>query len=197
MLICGTTYASELGGQIMLRSDFELSRRLLAEAGYDGTPVVFLHATDIPVLNNAGYVAKQQLESGGFTVKLDSMDWQTLVSRRARKEPPAQGGWNAFMTWTAAVDVFNPVGLGVLSGTCEKAWFGWPCDPEMERLLDRFARAPHLDEQKLLAEQIQLHALEFGTHAWLGQWYQPMAWRKEVSGVVNSQVPVFWNVSKE
>jgi peptide/nickel transport system substrate-binding protein len=197
MLVCGTIYASERGGEVMLRSDFELSRRLLAEAGYDGTPVVFLHATDVPVLNNAGPVAKQQLERGGFTVELESMDWQTLVSRRARKEPPAAGGWNAFMTWTLAVDVFNPAGLGVLSGTCEQAWFGWPCDQEMETLLDRFARATDLDQQRELATQIQRHALQFGTHAWLGEWYQPMAWRKEVSGVVKSPVPVFWNVTKD
>jgi peptide/nickel transport system substrate-binding protein len=197
MLVCDTTYASEPGGEVMLRSDFELSRRLLAEAGYDGTPVIFLHATDIPVLNNAGYVVKQQLERGGFTVKLESMDWQTLVSRRARKGPPAAGGWNAFMTWVSAVDVFNPVGLGVLSGTCERAWFGWPCDPEMETLLDAFARATNLDQQRELAAQIQRHALQFGTHAWLGEWYQPMAWRKEISGVVESPVPVFWNITKE
>jgi peptide/nickel transport system substrate-binding protein len=101
------------------------------------------------------------------------------------------------MTWTLAVDVFNPAGLGVLSGTCEQAWFGWPCDPEMETLLDRFARATALDQRRELAAQIQRHALQFGTHAWLGEWYQPMAWRKEISGVVTSPVPVFWNVTKE
>ena len=26
------------------------------------------------------------------------MDWQTLVTRVAKKEPPAQGGWNGFVT---------------------------------------------------------------------------------------------------
>ena len=57
-----------------------------------------MHSTDLQVLANLAPVAKQLLEKGGFTVDMQSMDWQTLVSRRAKKEPPSEGGWNAFLT---------------------------------------------------------------------------------------------------
>jgi len=30
----------------------------------------------------------------------------------------------------------------------------------------------------------------------LGQWYQPIAARKNVSGVMTAPVPVFWNIEK-
>ena len=62
------------------------------------------------------------------------MDWQTVVSRRAKKDAPDKGGWNIFYTTTVTVDADNPAGNSFTSGGCDKAWFGWPCDAEMEKL---------------------------------------------------------------
>jgi uncharacterized protein with von Willebrand factor type A (vWA) domain len=64
-------------------------KELLKEAGYDGTPVVLMQSTDIAVLTNLAPVAKSLLEKAGFKVDMQSMDWQTLVTRRAKKDPPA------------------------------------------------------------------------------------------------------------
>ena len=50
--------------------------------------------------------------------------------------------------------------------------------------------------QTELAHQIQVRALEVGTHAYVGQCIQPMAYRNTVSGVVHGPAPFFWNVSK-
>ena len=51
--------------------------------------------------------------------------------------------------------------------------------------------------QKAIAEQVQVRAMEIGTHAHAGQWYQPMAWRKDVvTGMVDGPAPFFWNVAK-
>ena len=95
MFICDTPFATDAGAEVLMSSDFERSKQLLQEAGYDGTPVTLMHSTDLQVLTNLAPVAKQLLEKGGFTVDMQSMDWQTLVSRRSKKEPPAAGGWNA------------------------------------------------------------------------------------------------------
>jgi hypothetical protein len=73
-------------------SCFERLKQLLQEAGYDGMPVVLMHSTDLQVLANLGPVAKQLLEHGGFTVDMQWMDWQTLVSpepRRSRRRKAA------------------------------------------------------------------------------------------------------------
>ena len=91
MFICNTPFATDAGAEVLMESDFERSKQLLEEAGYDGTPVVLMHSTDLQVLTNLAPVAKQLLERGGFTVDMQSMDWQTLVSRRAKKEPPVGG----------------------------------------------------------------------------------------------------------
>ena len=38
-------------------------------------------------------VAAQLLRKAGFNIDLQTMDWQTLVSRRTSKKPPREGGW--------------------------------------------------------------------------------------------------------
>ena len=35
------------------------------------------------------------------------------------------------------------------------------------------------------------------THINLGQYYQPIATRKTISGILTAPVPVFWNVEKK
>ena len=196
MFICDTPFATDAGAEVLMTSDFERSKQLLEEAGYDGTPVTLMHSTDLQVLANLAPVAKQLLEKGGFTVDMQSMDWQTLVSRRAKKEPPAEGGWNAFLTSWVAADVLNPISTAGLNASCDTAWFGWPCDEQLEQMRADFAKATDPAKQTELAHQIQARALEVGTHAYVGQWYQPIAHRDTVAGLLHGPAPFFWNVSK-
>ena len=79
MFICDTPFATDVGADVLVNSHFDRSKQLLKEAGYDGTPVVLMQSTDLPVLANLAPVAKQLLEKGGFKVDMQSMDWQTLV----------------------------------------------------------------------------------------------------------------------
>jgi len=198
MFVCGTTFATDKGGEVMLKSDFERSKQLLKEAGYDGTPVVLLHSTDLVVLANLAPVAKQLLEKGGFKVDMVSMDWQSLVARRAKKDKPAEGGWSAFMTSWVAADILNPISTAGLNATGEKGWFGWFDDPKLEAMKRAFAEETDLAKQKKIAEEIQVYvATEGTTHGWMGQWYQPMAIRKTIAGVLEGPVPYMWNIEKK
>lgn len=198
LFICGTTFASDKGTAPYFHSDFALSKKLLQEAGYDGTPVLLMHSTDLQVLTNLAPVAKSLLERGGFTVNMVDMDWQSVVARRSKKVPVSEGGWNAFLTSWGAADVLNPVSTAFLAANCADAGPGWPCDAEMEKLRDQFARESDPAKQKVLAEQVQQRAIEIGTHVWVGQWYKPIAYRKDrVDGWFYSPVTVFWNVTKK
>lgn len=198
MFVCGTPFETMKGTEGILDSNFAKAKEELKAAGYDGTPVLLMHSTDLPVLTNLGPVAADLLRKGGFTVDMQSMDWQTLVARRSKKEPPAQGGWNAFMTSWVAADILNPVMVGFLNASCDKAMFGWPCDEQIEKLRDAFAKEGDPAKQKALVEQVQERAYQYGTHVPLGQWYQPAAIRKElVSGFLTAPAPVFWNVTKK
>ena len=79
---------------------------------------------------------------------MQAMDWQTLVGRRAKKDPPDKGGWNAFLTSWVAADILNPVMAGFFNAGCDKAMFGWPCDEQIEKLRDDFAKETDPAKQK-------------------------------------------------
>jgi peptide/nickel transport system substrate-binding protein len=195
---CGTPLESDIGSEPLMTQDLDKARALVREAGYDGTRVVILQATDIPINNGVALITAQLLREIGVKVELQAMDWSTLTSRRAISDPVDQGGWNLFITWWIGADILNPVNnIGVSGGCRERAWFGWPCDAEIERLRDAFARTTDLAEQKRLADAVQARAFEIVPYANFGQWFNPIAYRDNLEGMIKSPVPFFWNIEKK
>jgi peptide/nickel transport system substrate-binding protein len=195
--VCGTPLGSDEAMQDVLNQDAPRARDLLKEAGYDGTPVVLLQATDVAAMANLAPVAKAQLEAAGFKVDLHPMAWQSVVARRMRKEPADKGGWNALFTFSGATDILNPVAANLFNASCEKAPYGWPCDPEIERLRDAFAKETDPAKQKQIAMTLQKHWVDAPTFVPLGQLYQPSAVRVGVDGMLPAPATVFWNVTKK
>jgi peptide/nickel transport system substrate-binding protein len=194
--VCGAPNSVEIKGDLLVKPDFEKSKALLKEAGYDGTPVVLMQSTTLPVLTNMAPVTKALLEQGGFKVDMQSMDWQTVVSRRAKKDPADKGGWSAFHTYAIAADILNPIAANFTVANGDKAWFGWPNDPEMEKLRDAYSKETDPAKSKALATAVQNRALETAQYAWLGQWYGPGAARSNVNGWLKAPVTVLWNIDK-
>ncbi|MCZ0733926.1 ABC transporter substrate-binding protein [Phreatobacter sp. AB_2022a] len=193
---CGSPLATTAGFEDRLESNFARARALLQEAGYDGTPVVLMQSTDVASLANLAPVAKALMERAGFRVDLQAMDWQTLVTRRARKDAPAAGGWSIFLTSWGSIDVLDPAATAFLNASCERATFGWPCDAELQRLRDAFAREADPEKQKALAEAVQRRAAVYPTHVQLGQYLQPTAYRRNISGLLAASNLALWNVEK-
>jgi len=191
---CGTPFSTTKGMDGLLESNFKKAQELLKEAGYDGTPIVLMHSTDLHVLTNLAPVAKSLMEKAGFKVDMQSMDWQTLVARRSKKDPPNAGGWHAFLTSWVSADITNPIFMGFMNAGCDKAMFGWPCDAELEKLRDDFARETDPAKQKAIAEAAQVRETKVVTHIPLGQWYQRSLMRKAVADMVEAPAPVFWNM---
>ncbi len=194
--ICGTPNAFEAPNNLLVKPDFEKSKALLKEAGYDGTPVVLMQSTTLPVLTNTAPVTKALLEQGGFKVDMQSMDWQTLVTRRTKKDPADKGGWNVFHTYTVSADALNPISNNFMLANGDKAWFGWPTDPEMEKLRDQYARETDPAKSKQIAKAVQDRAIETAQYGWIGQWYGPGATRSNVTGWLAAACAVMWNVDK-
>ena len=174
MFICGTPLESTKGMDGLLESNFAKAQALLKEAGYDGTPIVLMHSTDLQVLTNLAPVAKALLEQAGFKVDMQSMDWQTR-GRAPREEGSADAGRLARVPDLVGVGRRPEPGdrRAFLNASCDKALFGWPCDAEMEKLRDQFARETDPAKQKAIAEAVQVRWAQNPTHVYLGQWYQP------------------------
>lgn len=198
MFVCGTPLETSVGGETLLDgSGQDEARALLEEAGYDGTPVVIMHPTDVMTLRTQPVVVAQALRDVGFTVDLQAMDWQTLVGRRANQAAPADGGWNIFITNWVGADVFNPIVNNMVGGQGpDGGWFGWPEDAELEDLRLSYARAQSLEEQQELAAAIQEHVYEKGYYAPIGQYYIPTAWTNSIEGVLDGPAQFFWNIRR-
>ncbi len=194
---CGMPYETSAGMEGLLRGDIKRARALLKEANYDGRPIVILQPTDLATIAKLPAVAAQQLRQAGFKVDLLAMDWNALLSRRAKREAPTQGGWSIFMTTLNGLDVANPAVNLPMNASCEKAWPGWPCDPALERLRDGFLHAASDADRKKAADAAQVRALEVGTHAALGEYFQPVATRKDITGLLNAPVYVYWNLDRK
>src|SRR5712671_557509 len=199
VFICGAPLASDVGSETLVKGNgMAEARRMLAESGYDGTPVVVLAPTDVVTLKAQPIIAAQLLREAGFKVDVQAADWQTVVSRRASQKPPKEGGWNMFFTNLTAADVVNPIANVQISGRGKNGgWFGWAEDAKIEQMKDAFARSSSPEEQKKIAAEIQKEVYDQVIYVPLGQYRVANAWRKSLTGVLDGPAtPVFWNIDK-
>jgi peptide/nickel transport system substrate-binding protein len=188
----GMPYESALAAP---KPDLERARQLLRESGYDGRPIVVLDPSDSPFAHAPALVTAERLKMIGAAVDLQSMDWSTMVSRRANKNAVGQGGWNVFHTWATAFDVMTPAVAAVLGGAGEKSWFGWPTNEAMEKLRADFTRQPDPARRKQLAEQVQQLTYDDVPYVPWGQFVIPGVFRKNVQGVLQFGATLLWNIS--
>ena len=196
---CDTPLATDAGSESLVQGNgMAEARKLLAESGYDGTPVVIMAPGDALVFKAQPIVAAQLLREAGFKVDLQATDWQTVVSRRASQKPPKEGGWNMLFTNFVIADVVDPVVNILINAKGRKgAWFGWPEDARMEAMRDAFVRSSSPEEQRKIAAEIQREVYDQVIYVPLGQWRGVAAWRKSLSGVLQGPAtPVFWNIDK-
>ncbi|MGE0800172.1 MAG: ABC transporter substrate-binding protein [Lautropia sp.] len=193
---CGLPYESSYGRDIIVPAQPDRARALLKEAGYDGTPVVLLHPSDHPFGSPQPLVIAQQLRNAGFTVQMQTSDWQALTARRGNQKPPSEGGWNMFVTFSAVGDQSDPIRSLLIGAAGRKSWFGWPDVPAIEEARLKFGLAAGAAERKKLAEDVQRLVVDEGVLVPLGQYVFPSAWSTKVSGMPEFSRPVFWGVRK-
>jgi peptide/nickel transport system substrate-binding protein len=197
LFICGSPFGSLAGSELQSKSNMKKAQDLLKASGYDGTPIVVLKPTDLASIQKLPDVAAQLLRQAGFKVDLQAMDWQTLVGRRAKKDAPDKGGWHMFLTAWGAFDVWNPISNPAMDTRGEKStWFGWATDEKMVELRNQFMRATDEGVKKKLADQIHARAFDQALYVGLGEFDQPMAARKNISGFFVTNGNIYWNLKK-
>lgn len=186
---CKSALSSEAGSDFVKNGTMAEAKKALAEAGYDGTPVVLLNAVDIPIVAAFNRVTAQKLQELGMKVQVLNTTWAEMVEKRAERT-----GWNMFHTFWAGVDLNNPAHIA-FSGHPEHGWYGWADDPVLEDLRAKFVMESNPDIRKKMAAAIQERMWAIGSEAFLGEFYLPIAFRKNVQGAIVSPVQFFWNMS--
>lgn len=180
-----------LGGK---KSNAEV-RALLRAADYGGERLVALHAMDNAFADAVMQVVVARLRAVGMNVDDVTIDQGTLAQRRNSKEPLDKGGWSIIPVNPAGADHLDPlVALGLRTGAA--AWVGWPENKRMEELRTAWIDSDDDGERRRLSMALQEEALAEVVYIPLGRYFQPSAWRQNVSGILKTTVPVFWNVRK-
>jgi peptide/nickel transport system substrate-binding protein len=193
---CDTALANEAGSEILKTHDIAKARAALAAAGYDGEKVVLIAPGDYPQINTLSLVTADLLRRLGMNLELVSADWGTLIQRRASKEPVEKGGWSIIHTTSSGLSLTLPVTHLFLRANGPQAWFGWPEDAEIERLRGAWTETADPAESHRIAEALNRRAMEVMAYVPLGFYWQPSAWRRNVTGAFKAPATVFWNIEK-
>lgn len=178
----------------MMPGDLDAARAAVEKSGYDGTPVVILHPTDMSNLSPHGLITADVLTKIGLNVDLQAMDWGTVTQRRQSRETVENGGWSIFHTFWPSVSIANPATNTNIRGTGEEGWFGWYDDPELESLISEWLSATDPEEAATLFEKVQEMALVGAPCVPLGQYFVTSGFSSKLNGILPGSASFFWNV---
>lgn len=195
--VCGTRFATDQGaGDWLKEKDLEKAKALLEEGGYAGEKVVVLDPTDDTVPHNQTIVTVANLREIGMNVEVRATDAGSLFALAGKKEPVDEGGWNLFHTWADATNYSVPTLNNALrTGGEADASVGWPSNDKIQDLRKQFLAEFDPEEQKRIAGAIQEEAYNDVIYVLTGQYRQATAYNERLEGMIDSPIPVFWNIS--
>ena len=192
----GGPMASDAGmGVLTGKRDIAASRKALTDAGYKGEKIVLLVGTDVPRINALGEVMGDTCRKLGMNLDYVSTDWGTVNQRILSQKPIDQGGWSMFTVFSGGLDHMSPAYHLMARGIGKAGTPSWQTDAPLESLRSEWFTAPDLAGQKAIASKIQERVLEIGAYLPCGQYFQPSAYRRDLSGVL-SGLPLFTNVAR-
>lgn len=195
---CGTRFGRDLAPeQLLFKKNLDEAKKTLAASGYKGEKVVLLDAVDDAILHPVTVVLFDNLKAIGMNVELRATDGATIFALMLKQEPIAQGGWNIGPQYADSTNYSVPfLNNALRAGGVGKASIGWPKNDAIETLRAAFLKAPEA-EQGAIADKIQQEAYAASIYGLTGQYKQLTAYRKSVEGLIDSPIPLFWNVSKK
>ena len=204
VFICGTPLGTNAGvgpwATGTKEQNIARAKELLREGGYKGERVVLLDPADTNIAHAQAVVTAQKLREIGMNVDLQTVDWGTQSARRALKDPVDKNprGWNLFHTWGGGLAQGSPLTNAAVPAHCDgKNWFGWPCDEELEKIRLEFPLAGTLAQQKAIVERLQKRFYEVVPYVPIGVFFAPVAYRSNLSGILDTVRLVLWNIEKK
>jgi peptide/nickel transport system substrate-binding protein len=180
---------TEVGSEFYNKPDMERVKAKLAEAGYNGEPIVYLTNQNYGWMYKASQALTAQWQEAGINVQIELMDWPSQIKRAQTQTDWAlnQTGWSPRFDPFSVTDPLKCDALGA---------FGY-CNQEMEALLDVINSGADVATRKEAWTAAQKMIWDDLPVFRIGDYFEAEGSRTTISGYVPFYVtPRFWNVSQ-
>ncbi|HTN60927.1 MAG TPA: ABC transporter substrate-binding protein [Devosia sp.] len=162
--------------------DTEAAKALLAEAGYDGTPLRILTSRQYEFHYKMAQVAQAYLEAAGFKVKMDVVEWATLTTNRA--DPKL---WDIYITHSPFLP--EPSLMGIMSDSSP----GWWATDAKHAAVEAFNAETDPAKRVALFTEVQKVIYDEVPGYKVGNFNALAAQSPDLDGVTPAPWPYFWN----
>jgi peptide/nickel transport system substrate-binding protein len=198
MYSCALAGHEQVGKSIMNsgKKDYKALADAVKKAGYNGEKIVLFRVTDNALTSPISPVMMDVLQKIGFNVEMQSMDLNTMGSRRMSQAPVEQGGWSMFITQTGSAVSANPVVDVILRGQGLKGFPGNYNDPELESMIGDWIAITDIAARDAQTTKIQEHLFQTMPIVPLGGFKSQTAFRSDLTGYLPGQATVPWNIRR-
>jgi peptide/nickel transport system substrate-binding protein len=163
--------------------DVELATQLVAESGYDGSPLRWITTREQDYMYRSALVAQQQWAEAGINVELVVSDWPTVLDRREDPEV-----YEIFSTGIGYQG--DPLGTSAYTPN----WPGWTPEGDITAAYEALIVETDPERRKELWIELQTAFYEEVPYIQFGERYAFRGSRAEAKGLTGSQDFHVWNV---
>lgn len=149
----GNPFYAETGKSLYNINNLDAAKKLLAESGYKGEPIIF-NISNISFHAKIGTVVVEQLKALGLNVDARRIDWPTLVAAAG-----ADAGWNLATAGFSSQPFLGAYAYQPLF-TGPTNWGRVKSDPEMEAAWHKFNTSMDVADRKAAWADIQRQIYE-------------------------------------
>ena len=200
---CYAMYNCELPGMAQSgralmggKKDYKAIAAQVKKAGYNGEKIVLFRVTDNAMTSPVSPVILDVLQKIGFNVEMQSMDLNTMGTRRGSQASVAEGGWSMYITQTGMAVSANPVVDVILRGQGLKGYAGNYDDPQLEAMIADWIGIS--DDNARIAQTNKIQERLWSTMPIipLGQVRMQTAFRSDLTGYVPGTASVPWGLRR-
>ena len=178
------------------KKDYKALAEAVKKTGYNGEKIVLWRVTDNVLTSPISPMIMDVLQKIGMNVEMQSMDLNTMISRRGSQAPVAEGGWSIFISQTGMAVTANPVVDVILRGQGLKGFSGNYDDPRLEAMIGEWIGIS--DDQARIAQtnKIQERLFETMPIIPLGSIKLQTAFRSDLTGYIPGTASVPWGIRR-